>query len=144
MPLLEEFYHYITTKTLPSDPRWYEKASIQAFWKRGAAGVTVALDRAEDLWLVNRWEKARALQKAVAQEEERCEVALAVRLGHAEVGTLNDGTSYTYKTQTRQPRFCPCGCGFQIQKGSEFRQGRRFIPGHLKQAMKLLSRKRTK
>lgn len=144
MPLLEEFYHYVRTGTLPTDPRWYDLSSTRAFWKRGHEGVTVALDRAEDLWLVNRWERARSLKKALGEEEDRCEAALAVRLGHAEVGTLNDGTSYTYKTQTRQPRFCPCGCGFQIQRGSEFRVGRRFIPQHLKQAIKLLSRKRTK
>lgn len=138
VPLLEEFYHYLKTRTMPKDPAWYTKAATKAFW--GVSnGVTVALEK-EDLSIVNEWENAKNAIKLYDLVKDRCEVALAVRIGDNYAGALPDGSQYRITRSPIEAQLCDHG---GVIKNAHIRiQPRRWWPKHLKQAMKALSSKK--
>lgn len=53
LPILEQFAHYLKTRTLPTDPRAFSKAAVRALWSK-TNGERIALE-ASDLELVNEW-----------------------------------------------------------------------------------------
>lgn len=129
LPLLEEFRHYLKTRTMPSDPNWYTKAAVKAFWPQGN-GV-VAFDH-EQLRLVNRWERLNLFRRWAEEEKDRCEVALAVRLGDAESGLLPDGSSYRLKRSPVAAQSCECGAVIRAEHTRAVPS--RWWPKHLKPA----------
>lgn len=135
LPLLEEFHHYLKTRTLPSDPNWYTKAAVKAFWPNGN-GQLVAFDH-DHLRLVNRWERLKTFRKWADEQKDRCEVALAVSLGDAESGLLPDGSSYRLKRSLVAAQSCECG---RVVRGEHTRAvPSRFWPKHLKPARKAIA-----
>lgn len=138
LPILEEFYHYLKTRTLPTDPAWYTKAATKAFWGH-SNGQTVALDHA-DLDIVKRWEFSKDVIKQAEAAKEEAEVALAVRIGDNYAGALPDGSQYRIGRSDIAPQLCPHG---GIIKAAHTRiSPRRWWPAHLKQAQKALSQKK--
>jgi len=130
LPLLEEFRHYLTTRTTPRDPAWFTKAAVKAFWPNGN-GALVAFDH-DELRLVNRWERLKTFRKWAEEQKDVCEVALAVRLGDAESGLLPDGSSYRLKRSLVAAQSCECGA---VIRGEHTRAvPSRFWPKHLKPA----------
>lgn len=135
LPLLEEFHHYLQTRTMPTDPKWYTKAAVKAFWPNGN-GSLVALDH-DDLRLVSRWERLKLFRKWAEEQKDRCEVALAVRLGDAESGLLPDGSSYRLKRSLVAAQSCECG---RVLRHEHTRAvPSRYWPKHLKPASKALT-----
>lgn len=130
LPLLEEFHHYLKTRTLPSDPSWYTKAAVKAFWPNGN-GQLVAFDH-DHLRLVNRWERLKLFKAWAEKEKDRCEVALAVSLGDAESGLLPDGSSYRLKRSLVAAQSCECGHVIRAEHTRAVPS--RFWPKHLKPA----------
>lgn len=135
LPLLEEFNHYLRTRTLPSDPNWYTKAAVKAFWPNGN-GQLVAFDH-DHLRLVNRWERLKLFKTWAEKEKDRVEVALAVSLGDAESGLLPDGSSYRLKRSLVAAQSCECGHVIRAEHTRSVPS--RFWPKHLKPARKTLA-----
>jgi len=138
LPLMEEFYHYLKTRTMPKDPSWYTKAATKAFWGH-SNGATVALDH-DDLETVRRWEIAKDTIKLAEAHKDECEVALAVRIGDNYAGALPDGSQYRIGRSPIEPQ--RCGCGHIIKAAHVRITPRRWWPKHLAQANKALSSKK--
>lgn len=138
LPILEEFFHYLRTRTLPTDPSWYTKAATKAFWGH-SNGATVALDHA-DLAIVERWEISKDVIKQATAAKDEAEVALAVRIGDNYAGALPDGSQYRIGRSDVEAQRCAHG---DIIKAAHTRiTPRRWWPEHLKKAMKSLSTKK--
>jgi len=137
LPILEEFHHYLKTRTMPTDPKWFTKGAVKAFWPMSNGAVVAFND--DDLRLVNRWERLKLFSKWAAEQKDAVEVALAVRLGDAEQGFLPDGSSYKFKRSLVAAQLCPHGSVIR----AEHTRGvpSRFWPKHLKPAPKALPKK---
>jgi len=139
LPILEQFAHYLKTRTLPTDPRAFSKAATKALWSK-TNGETIAFDH-DDLALVERWQSAKERAAAAEADKTDAEIALAVRLREAYAGALPDGSEYRITRSPIAAQLCPHGSEI---RGAYVRVApSRYWPKHLRRAKGALSSKKT-
>lgn len=96
VPKLEQFHHYVKTKTLPSDPDFYSLDVVKKLYPGSNAGSLALND--DDAKLVARWEKMCADRLSAKRLEDDLAKEIRLILGEHAVGMLPDGTRLTLNT----------------------------------------------
>lgn len=99
IPALEEFWNCVKTKTRPAEANF--SADVVKAMHPNDNGESVFLPPEAAKWAQTA-EEAAEVRKDAERREEAAKTLLKAAIGDASYGILPDGTTYSYKTQTRK------------------------------------------
>ena len=99
LPKLSEFWGCVQTKTRPAEANF--SADVVKAMHPNDNGESVFLPPEAAKW-AQAAEEAGELRKNAEDREKAAKTLLAAAIGDASYGILPDGTTYSYKTQTRK------------------------------------------